>query len=290
MNLPKKLQTFRILALTLLAILAINIFAQNLKIALANYQPYEQPNQQSQQNKLQKIKNLINVYYLKNRDSREELYKILKNLTSYSSSDPKKEKIKRWIINQIKKSKYDNLSTMLKLDQQDLSPPPSRCMRHFNQLDELGIAQNFPPELIIATWYRENSCKPTNPLNNHFGIFQINNGKYYTPGKYLTTGEIIQQAQDFINFSKHKRNYYARLKKLHSDFGKDNIDISYLHYSILDLQLHAITYNGITKWTHPTTNLYANANLHPNKKQAKDWVVTMTLKILKYLKNPSENS
>ncbi len=281
-------RSFKIENLLLFFLLGFLIFStQSSKFVLAKSQPSTQEDQKQQLKT--KLKKHINLYY-QSPQKREELYYILKKLSSRVFKTPEKNQLKDFIVWEIKATKYYNLFQQLNLGSSNFDSPPPRCMKYFNQFDQIWIQQNFPPELIIATWYRENSCKSTNPSNNHFGIFQLNNGKYYTPGKTLTTGEILEQARDFIDFSKHKRDYYARVKKLHPKFGKDKIDISYLHYTLLDLQLHAVTYNGITKWTHPTTNLYANANLHPDKKQTKDWVVTMTLKVLKYLKNHTTKS
>jgi hypothetical protein len=79
------------------------------------------------------------------------------------------------------------------------------CTGRYNLLDTISFANNFPTALTIATWYREASCGYYLPGNGD-GPFQILSKDYGT-GQINET-IFTQSVQDFIDFSKAKRQQY----------------------------------------------------------------------------------
>ncbi|MEI8090807.1 MAG: hypothetical protein WCG98_00665 [bacterium] len=72
-------------------------------------------------------------------------------------------------------------------------------------LDTISFANNFPTALTIATRYREASCGYYLPSNGD-GPFQILSKEYGTG--QIDENLFTQTVQDFIDFSKAKRQQY----------------------------------------------------------------------------------
>jgi hypothetical protein len=150
---------------------------------------------------------------------------------------------------------------------------PERCFTYFNEIDTLARQENFPPSLIIATWFKEASCAMKNPDNGD-GVFQIVAHDYGT--QELTLDELLQQIQDFIAFSRNKRNRYKRLQT----FDDKPVDISYTHRSLQDIRKQALLYNGLYAWLTLENARYANNHLwwfHLPRRSAQDGLVVMVL-------------
>ncbi len=152
-----------------------------------------------------------------------------------------------------------------------------RCTKYYDEIDEIAQANNFPTELVIATWYREYSCILWNPDNGD-GPFQILS-KDYEPGE-ISIDEFQDAIQDFIDFSKDKRHYFHNNPALRERFEETNIDINHDSYSLRDIRLHSILYNGIISWTTLENNMYANGNLSPEYSSPRDGIVTSLLKVI----------
>ncbi|MDD2871875.1 MAG: hypothetical protein PHS49_07845 [Candidatus Gracilibacteria bacterium] len=156
-----------------------------------------------------------------------------------------------------------------------------KCTKYFDFVDNIARENNFPTELIIATWSIEFNCNLSNP-NNGWGPFQITS-HYYKPGE-ITLEQFSQSIQDFIDFSKGKWNYFNTNTYVDykSRFGTENISISYDNYSLRDLRLHSILYNGIRSDTTLDKNTFTNTNLNSEVVGEFDGLVTRFLKILNW--------
>jgi hypothetical protein len=150
---------------------------------------------------------------------------------------------------------------------------PDRCYTYFDEIDALAREENFPPSLIIATWFKESSCAMKNPDNKN-GLFQIIAYDYGT-GE-LTVDELIQQTKDFIEFSRNKRSWYKRLLK----FDDKPVEISYDGRSLQDIRKQALLYNGLYAWLTLENARYPNNHLgwfHLPKRSSQDGLIVMML-------------
>jgi len=156
-----------------------------------------------------------------------------------------------------------------------------KCTKYFNFIDNLAKENNFPTELIIATWSKEFNCNLSNP-DNWWWPFQITS-KNYIPWE-ITLEQFKIEIIDFINFSKSKWNYFNTniYVDYKSRFWEKNMDINYNNYSIRDLKLHSILYNGIKSDTTLDWNTFTNDNLNEKIISDSDWLITRFLKILKW--------
>lgn len=154
-----------------------------------------------------------------------------------------------------------------------LNEIPDRCLTHYDFVDNIAKQHDFPTPLIIATWYREHTCRLDNPKNWDWA-FQIRSN-YYAPWD-ITLQELQEQIIHFIEFSRAKHRSYRRPHLL----WDEAVLLTYNNYNLRSIQAHAILYNGVKKWTTLTTNYYANANINPSMSSRRDGVATMFLKIL----------
>lgn len=153
------------------------------------------------------------------------------------------------------------------------------CTKYFDFVDEIAQQNNFPTALIIATWSKESNCGLFNPYNGWWP-FQITS-QYHTPGE-ITLEEMGDKIQKYIDFSKGKIAYYNSNKKYKQRFWEKNIELSYSKYTLRDLQLYSVLYNGITSSTNIENNKFANGNLNTNIDSDTDGIVTLFLKILNW--------
>lgn len=153
------------------------------------------------------------------------------------------------------------------------------CTKYFDFVDGIAKKNNFPTELIIAVWAKESNCWLFNPYNGWWP-FQITS-QYHTPWE-ITLEEMWEKIQAFIDFSKWKIAYYNSNKTYKRKFWEENIDFSYDNYTLKDLQLYAVLYNGIGKTTDYQTSKFANWNLNNSLSSDTDGIVTLFLKILKW--------
>lgn len=153
-----------------------------------------------------------------------------------------------------------------------------KCLLYFDEIDEVARKNNFPTALIIATWRIESSCNLRNP-DNWDWPFQILS-HYYEPW-FITLEEFLDSVQKFIDFSKHKWNSYSRNSSAKFHFWKDEIDINYDNFTLLDLKIHSAIYNWLrSSRLHDAT--YINWNLNPSLSRVKDWIVTLVIKVFQY--------
>ncbi|MGE4443450.1 MAG: hypothetical protein AB7E37_00475 [Candidatus Altimarinota bacterium] len=160
---------------------------------------------------------------------------------------------------------------------------PEKCKTNYDFVDEIAKRNDFPTALIIATWGKETNCNMYNPANG-WGPFQITS-QYYEPGN-IGLIELENSIEKFIAFTRNKWNYF-NTNKYHNykqRFGEENIHLSYDNYTLRDLRLHSVLYNGVSANTTLEGNTFANNNLNPNVVGPSDGIVTRFLKIL-YWKN-----
>lgn len=174
------------------------------------------------------------------------------------------------------KENWKNITTSLEVNE--------KCTKYFNEIDNLAKKNDFPTELIIATWSKESNCNLFNPWNTWWP-FQMTS-QYFEPGE-ITLDEFLVTAQKFIDFSKYKWNYfntntYVNYKQR---FWSENINITYDNYTLRELQIHSILYNWVSASTTLNWNSFANANLNSNVTSSSDWLVTRFLKILNWRNN-----
>lgn len=153
------------------------------------------------------------------------------------------------------------------------------CTKHFDFVDEIAKRNDFPTALIIATWSKESNCGLFNPYN-WWWPFQITS-QYHTPGE-ISLEEMWEKIQQYIDFSKGKIGYYNSNKKYKQRFWDKNIELSYSKYTLRDLQLYSVLYNGITSTTNIENNKFANGNLNASIPSDTDGIVTLFLKILNW--------
>lgn len=155
------------------------------------------------------------------------------------------------------------------------------CTKYFDFVDEIAKKNDFPTELIIATWGIEYGCKLWNPANG-WGPFQITS-QYYTPWD-ITLEEFGNAVQKYIEFTRGKWDYFNNnaYHNYKERFWSENINVTYDNYTLRDLKLTAILYNGVSKDTTLDGNTFANANLNENVSHKSDGVVTRFLKVLNW--------
>lgn len=153
------------------------------------------------------------------------------------------------------------------------------CIQHYDFVDEIAKRNNFPTALILAVWRKESNCGLFNPYNWRWP-FQITS-QYHTPGE-ITLEQMWEKIQAYIDFSKWKIDYFNSNKSYAERFWNEKIDFEYDSYTLKDIQLYAILYNGITKTTDIESSKFANGNLSANLKSDTDGIATLFLKILNW--------
>lgn len=155
------------------------------------------------------------------------------------------------------------------------------CTKYFDFIDEIAKKNDFPIELVIATWSKEYNCNLWNPANGWWP-FQITS-QYYTPWS-VSLEQFWESVQKYIDFTKGKWNYFNNntYHNYKSRFWNENIAITYDNYTIRDLKLSAILYNWVNSTTTLDWNSFANANLNNSVTSNSDWLVTRFLKILNW--------
>ena len=155
------------------------------------------------------------------------------------------------------------------------------CTKYFDFIDEIAKKNDFPTELIIATWSKEYNCNLWNPANGWWP-FQITS-QYYTPWD-ISLEQFWESVQKYIDFTKGKWNYFNNntYHNYKTRFWNENIAITYDNYTIRDLKISAILYNWVNSTTTLDWNSFANANLNNSVTSNSDWLVTRFLKILNW--------
>ncbi len=171
------------------------------------------------------------------------------------------------------KNKQNFLDTYRHLVDSKDKPLLDLCKKYYDKIDLVAKQYDFPVELIIATWFREHTCKFKNPGNGRWN-FQIIT-EYYPPGD-ISRAQFEAQIIDFIKFSEGKWKYYDLTQK----FGPDPIELSYNDFDLASIRKQAIYYNWIV-WTMEK-NVYANQNFNGISVGWADWIVAAFLKTLKY--------
>lgn len=154
---------------------------------------------------------------------------------------------------------------------------PKKCREFYKEIDVIAKKYDFPTPLIIATWWKETNCGLANPRNGWWP-FQITS-TYHTPW-VLTFAQFEKKVIQYIEFSRWKIANYEKNPTLKKRFKKEKINITYNNFSLSDLQLYAILYNGAGKTTDMTKNTFANANLNKSVTSNSDGLVTRFLKII----------
>lgn len=160
---------------------------------------------------------------------------------------------------------------------------PEKCKTNYDFVDEIAKKNDFPTALIIATWGKETNCNMYNPANGWW-IFQITS-QYYEPGNIWLI-ELEKSIEAFIQFSRNKWNYF-NTNKYHNykqRFWEEEMYLSYSSYTLRNLRLHSVLYNGVSANTTLEGNTFANNNLNPQVTGPSDGIVTRFLKVL-YWKN-----
>lgn len=163
-----------------------------------------------------------------------------------------------------------------------------KCTTYFDYINDIAKENDFPTELIIATWSIEYNCNLSNP-NNWYWPFQISS-KYYEPWE-ITLEQFKVSIIDYINFSKWKWQYFNE-NKYHNykeRFWTENINITYNNYTIRDLKLNSLLFNWIREDTTLDWNTFANWNINNQVVTNFDWLVTRFLKILNRRNNKTIN-
>ncbi len=182
-------------------------------------------------------KDLRNFFYqfktlkeqLKNTNN-PKLYYLLSRLTTttYESFTEQKQK---------KQDKAkDNKKILVKKYKKKINtkdPILQRCLDHYDMIDDLSFAYNFPTALTMATRYRESSCSFDKLPYNGDGPFQIVHKDYGTGTMHEKV--FIQTVEDFINFS---RNKYQRYQ------GKIKVNLDYTTIDLESVINHSALYNG----------------------------------------------
>lgn len=164
----------------------------------------------------EKNKKLEKIHYL--------LWEVKKEL--YTTLQERKEQAKK--DSKEKKEKFVKKYSIGIKDNDDDTP---RCKEHYNLIDDISFAYNFPTALTIATWYRESSCGFYLP-NNWDWPFQIITKDYWTGT--ISETEFSQTIIDFITFSKAKHKRYE---------NKTRVNLTYQDIDLPELVNHASLYN-----------------------------------------------
>lgn len=224
---------------------------------------------------LYKFPNDTRNYYILNQLNNYIIEKI-ENLKQahLEISDPTQSPIET--MKPIKESNfYENFYNTHWLNIQSNLDSIDSCVQYFDKVDKIARENDFPTELVLATWYMEATCKFYNPANTHW-IFQIMNYNYWV--WELTDSQFEQQVVDYINFVKNKRNRQNRAFVV----WDSKIQIQYDSYTIDELWAHWFLYNWIKKWVLPSETMYNSWNLNEDLQYRKDWLVTVMLKVIKW--------
>jgi len=154
---------------------------------------------------------------------------------------------------------------------------PTGCILYFDAINEVAKKRDFPVQLILANWRKETTCRLRNP-DNGWWPFQIRS-QFYPPGA-ISLDEFLVSVEKFIDFSEHKWRAFATNPSHKRKFGQDFINLGYDRFTIKDIRLHAIMYNGVSSNTTLEGNTFANNNLNSSVTGNADGIVTMFLKIL----------
>lgn len=156
-----------------------------------------------------------------------------------------------------------------------------KCTKYFDFIDEIAKKNDFPTELVIATWWREYNCTLWNPANGWWP-FQITS-QYYTPWD-ISLEQFWESVQKYIDFTKGKWDYFNNNKyhNYKTRFWNENIAITYDNYTIRDLKLTAILYNWVSNNTTLDWNTFSNSNLNSSVTSNSDWIVTRFLKVINW--------
>lgn len=171
---------------------------------------------------------------------------------------------------------WNEITTSLEVDE--------RCKKYFDFVDEIARENNFPTELIIATWWIESNCNLYNPWNWRWP-FQII-WDWQEPWD-ITLDEFKEDVNHFIRFSKNKWKYfntntYVNYKER---FWSENINITYDNYTMREIKLHWVLFNWVSSDTTLDFNTFVNNNLYPERQWNYDWLATRFLKILNWRVN-----
>jgi len=150
------------------------------------------------------------------------------------------------------------------------APISTLCTQYYDKIDEVAKEYDFPTAVIVATWYREHTCKFSNPSNG-WGNFQITSHSY-PPGE-ITWADFENQIINFIYFSRAKREWYDTFQK----YGREPVKLAYDEIDLTSLRKHAILYNWVVGTL--TDNIYANQNFW-TPSDGRDGIVVMTLRAL----------
>lgn len=117
-----------------------------------------------------------------------------------------------------------------------------------------------------------------NPSNRN-GLFQIISYDYGSDE--VTLEELLVQIQDFIAFSRNKRDWYLRLQM----FDDLPVDLRYDSWSLQDVRKQALLYNGLYPGLTLENSWYPNNNFggfHLPRRSQQDGLVVMMLQALAY--------
>lgn len=149
-------------------------------------------------------------------------------------------------------------------------PISDLCTTYFDKIDAVAKEYDFPTSVIIATWYREHTCKFSNPANA-WGNFQITSHSY-PPGN-ISWADFEDQIINFIIFSRAKRAWYNTFQK----FWPEPVTLTYDSIDLTSLRKQAILYNGVVGTLE--NNIYANQNFW-QAASGRDGIVAMTIRAL----------
>jgi hypothetical protein len=144
------------------------------------------------------------------------------------------------------------------------------CTTYYDKIDAVAKEYDFPTAVIIATWFKEHTCKFSNPSNGRWN-FQITSHSY-PPGD-ITWENFENQIINFIYFSKAKWEWYDTFQK----YGPEPVKLSYDKIDLTSLRKQAILYNWVV-WTLED-NAYANQNFW-SPSSGRDGIVAMSIRAL----------
>lgn len=229
---------------------------------------------------IKKLKEKIENLKLKNKSNIKNLEFLVKfdNILMYYINKEKEKELQN-LKESLKEKRYSFISDFFDKHWKEISKYiDEKCFKKFELVDNIAKKNDFPIELILATWKKETWCNMINP-NNWDWLFQIKS-HYYKPWK-ISDKELEYQILEFIKYSHNKWIYFENNKKLKEKYNHKKIDIKYNFYTIKDLQIHAILYNWISKKYTLETSKYANWNINSNIKTDTDWIITLLLKSIK---------
>ncbi len=244
------------------------------------------------------IENNVDSLFLKKRSSEwtEQLLEKVRLVMEQYRDEPAKTDLLEKTLVYIRQKTLYRKNTILKQKKKDFveqlwsgivtksSWIPENCLRKYSFLNQLGVEQDFPTALIVATWWKEWSCRMSLPANG-YGVFQITSHDYGT-GDFGGAG-LREQAQHFIDFARAKAAYYDKAN-LASGY---TLELNYGQFDYRDLRNHAVLYNAIS-WTvrkefldprrqdYVIGNLWSGANVTTGT--ISDGLVTRFVKLLEW--------